>query len=403
MQKLRVGPPIWLVGQPVGSQFPMLRGAHEVDIAIVGGGITGAIIAVVLARAGVRVGLLEADLIGRGSTAASAALLLREPDLGLRDLAMRYGMARARRLWQLSLEATRTLVAMLRRVDCGLATPQAIYYTLEAAALPALRSEYAHRCRSGFAGTWLTPGALRRVAGITARGAISTPAAQCDPYRACVGLLQRAAGAGAAIFERSRVRRITQTRDGIRVITPRGSLSASHVVIATGYATAAFRPLAGRFQMKHTYVLATEPLTRRQAREVGLTNVMLWDTERPYHYARWTPDRRLLLGGADLPVTHGRGRARAFAIGTARLREYFEGLFPALAAVNIDYSWEGLFAKTPDGLPYIGPHRRYPRHLFALGYGGNGMTFGCLAAKVILEKLRGVRSGDHDLVAFGRV
>ncbi len=57
---------------------------------------------------------------------------------------------------------------------------------------------------------------------------------------------------------------------------------------------------------------------------------------------------------------------------------------------------------TPDSLPFIGPHRRYPHHLFALGYGGNGMTFGFLAARLLLEQWQGMVSEDHDLFAFGR-
>ena len=64
---------------------------------------------------------------------------------------------------------------------------------------------------------------------------------------------------------------------------------------------------------------------------------------------------------------------------------------------------EGLFAMTPDSLPYLGPHRRYPRHAFALGYGGNGMTFAALAARVLLEQWRGVTSADHELFAFNRL
>jgi glycine/D-amino acid oxidase-like deaminating enzyme len=154
--------------------------------------------------------------------------------------------------------------------------------------------------------------------------------------------------------------------------------------------------------MNHTYVLATRPLSARQRWELGLDRVMLWDTERPYHYARWTPDGRLLLGGADRPVVPPNRRAAAFKAGTQSVREYFEAILPALADVGIDYAWEGLFAMTPDGLPYIGPHRQYPRHLFALGYGGNGMTFGFLASRLLLEQWQGVDSPDHALFAFGR-
>lgn len=62
-----------------------------------------------------------------------------------------------------------------------------------------------------------------------------------------------------------------------------------------------------------------------------------------------------------------------------------------------------LFAMTPDSLPYIGPQRRCPGHLFALGYGGNGMTFGFIAAAILLEQWRGIRSPDHRLFHFGRM
>jgi glycine/D-amino acid oxidase-like deaminating enzyme len=155
--------------------------------------------------------------------------------------------------------------------------------------------------------------------------------------------------------------------------------------------------------MFRTYVLATEPLGAKERDDLGLSDVMVWDTERPYHYARWTPDRRLLLGGGDRPVRPGAGRHRQFQAASSELREYFESLLPALATVEISSAWEGLFAMTADGLPYIGPHRRYPAHWFALGYGGNGMTFGILAARLLLERWQGAKSRDHGLFAFDRL
>ena len=84
------------------------------------------------------------------------------------------------------------------------------------------------------------------------------------------------------------------------------------------------------------------------------------------------------------------------------MREYFEARLPALTAIGTSAAWDGLFAMTPDSLPYIGPHRRYPRHWFALGYGGNGMTFGPLAARMLLERWQGKSSADHALFEFGR-
>lgn len=78
-------------------------------------------------------------------------------------------------------------------------------------------------------------------------------------------------------------------------------------------------------------------------------------------------------------------------------------MLPALADIDIETSWKGLFAMTPDSLPYVGPHRKYPRHLYALGYGGNGMTFSSLASRLLLEQWRGERSPDHQLFRFGRL
>jgi glycine/D-amino acid oxidase-like deaminating enzyme len=375
------------------------------DVVIVGGGLTGAAVAAEFAAAGVDVILLESALVARGSTSGSSALLLQEPDRGLPELTRLFGRSAASRIWALSRDAVRDLVATLRRlrVACDLVEQDTCYYTTDADAVRALRHELEARRAAGFGGEWLTPGALRRLTGLPGRGAILTGGgAQCDPYKACMGLLAAAERAGARLFERSRVRHVAATARGVRVRTAQSTIDASQVVVATGYATRDFRPLAGRFQMKQTYVLATRPLSSRERSELGLGDVMLWDTGRPYHYARWTPDRRLLLGGGDRPARGGHRRAARLRTAVRELRGDFEALLPALADIEIEHAWEGLFALTPDSLPYIGPHRRYPHHLFALGYGGNGMTFGFLAARLLLEQWRGVRSPDHALFRFGR-
>ena len=398
------GRPIWL-RRPARQRYPALTGTEHADLAVVGGGITGGLVAQAFAEAHVSVALLESGLVGAGSTAASSALLLQEPDLGLLELEHRYGRRQSRRVWQLSHDAVSQLVTLLRRldIDCQLTHRDAVYYATNATGVERLRREYAARTKAGFKGQWLSPGQLRRITGIPGRGAVRTRGSvQFDPYRACLGVLRAAGAAGARIFERSAVTRIDSRRDGVRVRTRHGVVDAKRVVIATGYATPYFRPLAERFRMYRTYVLATEPLEAAARAELGLSDLMIWDTERPYHYARWSPDHRLLLGGADRRVRPGLRRDRQFKSAARELRAYFEGLLPALGAVDLDAGWEGLFAMTPDSLPYIGPHRRYPRHWFALGYGGNGMTFGILAARFLLERWQGVKSSDHDLFEFGR-
>jgi glycine/D-amino acid oxidase-like deaminating enzyme len=397
---------LWLRdgGTPT-SRYPRLRGKHETSVAIVGGGITGALVAHAFASAGVPATVLEGARIGRGSTAASSALLLQEPDLELMDLTRRYGLRAARRIWELSRESARDLVALVRRlrIQCDLKKSDAVYYAVDPKGAARLRRELGARTRAGFDAEWLDPRDLRRSTGVDGRGAIRTRGgAQFDPYRACLGVMRAAAAAGAEVFERSEVKRIDADRDRVRIRTAAGVVEAERVIVATGYATARFKPLAGRFRMYRTYVLATEPVPRRARRQLGLSDVMVWDTDRPYHYARWTADRRLLLGGADRRVKPGSRRGQQFAAAAAELRAFFDARSPALTEVETELAWEGLFAMTPDSLPYIGPHRRYPGHWFSLGYGGNGMTFGALAARLLLERWQGAASEDHGLFEFGR-
>jgi glycine/D-amino acid oxidase-like deaminating enzyme len=405
---LRTGEPVWLPPRVAqrARRYPPLTGIQRADVVIVGGGITGAITALRFAEAGVETILVEADRIGQGSTAASSALLLQEPDARLTALAERAGTATARRIWRLSHDAAHELIALLDGLAgrTGLTRRATVYYTTNLDEVAPLHAECLARRRAGFAATWLSAGALRVETGIPGRAGIRTEGnAHCDPFQACAAVMHAAIRAGARVFERSAVRRIDRRDGGLRIRAGAGVVEARQVVIATGYATSRFKPLAGRFQMSHTYVVATPPLSAAERRELGLADLLLWDTRRRYYYARWTRDHRLLLGGADRPIRPGgRPAAVRLAAGVERIRAHFERLLPGLADLPLAHAWEGRFANTPDSLPYIGPHHRYPRHAFALGYGGNGMTFAPLAARLLVEQWRGVTSRDHALFGFAR-
>jgi glycine/D-amino acid oxidase-like deaminating enzyme len=113
------------------------------------------------------------------------------------------------------------------------------------------------------------------------------------------------------------------------------------------------------------------------------------------------------VGGEDTTHRSAKGSRQRIARARARLLQYLGEVNPRLADERPEYAWEGLFAEPPDGLPYIGTHSRYPRHLFALGYGGNGMTACFLAARMLLDLYqardkRRKSSPDANLFAFHR-
>ncbi len=384
MRKLRHGLPLWLDrSAPPKRSYPRHRGNLDTDVVIIGGGITGAICAYLFAEAGVRVALVESKVAGHGSTVASTALLMQEPDRDFGDLAGRFGRAAARDVWKSLGRATRDLVTTMRalKLNAGLCECDSVYFTRDPHKVKELRKEFDARKAAGLPGRWLSSSSVHQMTGIRAQAAILTLGnAQVNPLRACHGFLAAAARRGARIFERTQARTVRTSSAGVEVRTAGGVIGATRIVVATGYATPEFRGLVGRFRMKDTYVVAT-----RRLRPPRKHRVMAWDTDRPYHYLRWTDDGRLLLGGEDTAHRTAKGSRRRIAKARERLTTYLAEIYPALADEKHEYAWEGLFAETPDGLPYIGEHSRYPRHLFALGYGGNGMTASFLAARMLVD------------------
>jgi glycine/D-amino acid oxidase-like deaminating enzyme len=143
--RLRIGVPLWLSrGVAPKRRYPPLRGRVTADVAIVGGGITGAGIAQAFAEAGVKVALLESNFIGRGSTAASTALIMQETDEGFIDLKRRYGRARAERIWTLSGSGVRDLVATVRRlrIACHLTECDSVHFTTRRESVRKLLTDY---------------------------------------------------------------------------------------------------------------------------------------------------------------------------------------------------------------------------------------------------------------------
>jgi gamma-glutamylputrescine oxidase len=145
--RLRLGRPLWLSRRSHvdWNSYRPLRDDLSVDVAIVGGDITGAALAWHFAEAGVRVALLEGTRAGRGSTAASNALLMQELDKDFTHLARRYGRERARRIWELSRGATRDFIRTVQRlrIRCDLRPCDSVYDAPTPEHVPLLRREHA--------------------------------------------------------------------------------------------------------------------------------------------------------------------------------------------------------------------------------------------------------------------
>src|SRR6185369_12847090 len=128
---------------------------------------------------------------------------------------------------------------------------------------------------------------------------------------------------------------------------------------------------------------------------------LIWETARPYFYLRTTEDRRVLVGGEDEPFADPRRRDSKLASKARRLAQRICQSFPDLKFTT-EFAWTGTFGESDDGLPYIGAREPASRIFYALGYGGNGITFSQIAAKVIGRLCRGQKHRDAALFRFNR-
>jgi glycine/D-amino acid oxidase-like deaminating enzyme len=400
---LKSGYPFWAVSNGLMQPFPRLAADHRCDVAVLGGGITGALIADELARHGFDVAVLEQRDIGWGSTAASTALLQYEIDTPLIELAKRYGDADAALAYRACAEAIDQLqqVASAWR-DVGFARNRSLYYASRRRDVRALEQEHAARRRHGLEVELLSAARVHEDYGFDAPAALlSTQAARVDPYRLTHRLLQRLQKQGTPVFDRTCIADITTTSRGVTLRTDTGfSVRAAHLVVAAGYAGQQW--LKKRVaRNRSSYALISDPMSQDQ---LGfLADTLLWETARPYLYARSTADGRLLLGGEDDAVDIPAKRDARVEKKARTLLKRLHDLFPGLAFTPA-FSWAGTFAETEDGLPFFGPHPQWgPRVHFAMAYGGNGITYSMLGAGLLRALIERRRHPLWPLFSFQRM
>lgn len=394
--------PFWPVKDGLPASYPPLDDDAVCDVAIVGGGITGAFVAWHLAAAGLEPLVLDRREAAHGSTAGSTSLLQYEIDEPLHRLMRSFGPERAVRSYRRCRDAIAAIERLVRqlRLDCGFERRASLLLASNRSHLPRLRREFDARRAAGFAVDWWPRTRLARTSTLPQPAAIlSRDAAQVDAYRLTYGLLTAAQGAGARVHDRTAVTHTRFHPRGVELRTGRGArVRARWLVIAAGYEAGAFLP--EKVSALHsTYAIVSEPVAGFPGWPAD--RCLIWETARPYAYLRTTPEGRIMIGGYDEPFRNPALRDRLLGAKSAALLRRFRQLFPRIP-FELACAWAGTFAETAHGLPFIGCHPRVPRTWFALGYGGNGITYSLLAAELIRDQILGRSNSDAELFGFDR-
>jgi glycine/D-amino acid oxidase-like deaminating enzyme/nitrite reductase/ring-hydroxylating ferredoxin subunit len=384
---------VWSEATPA-PPYPPLAGNVTVDVAVVGGGITGITAALLLARSGRRVAVVEARRIGKGETGKTTAHLTEALDVPYHTLLSRFGPDGAR----LAAAGQRAAIERIATFadECAIACDfrRVAGYTFAETQgeLATLEREAAVARRLGVAVALVDRAPLP----FPIAGALRFDnQASIHPRLYLQGLERAFVGLGGQIFEDTQVTAIDEG-DPCRVISDRGVVAARGVVVAAHVPIVNRVLLHAKLAAYRTYVVGVD-----LGGDAGVGDGLFWDMADPYHYIRVQAvngRRFLLVGGED----HKVGEADDTTAPFERLEAYLRVRFGRDVAPT-DYRWSGQIVESADGLPYVGRNSLSHDVYVASGYGGNGVTQGTLAATVLADEICGVANPFGELLDATRI
>ncbi len=388
-------PTYWIAtaGEPPADDGPV-TGDIDTDVAIIGSGFTGLSCALFLAREhGIRATVLEANQVAWGCTTRNGGQGQNATGrLSRGQWIARWGRETALALHAELREGFELFESLTREFTCDAQPGGHLYLAHRQRNLDKLKAESElSNAVFGYGTRILSRDAVRAdwVGDAEAVGALHEPLGiGVHPAKLAFGYLRAAREAGARIHSCSPVTEIVH-RDGVfRLRTPGGWARARAVAVATGgYTSQQLHPLLkSRVMPIMSNALVTRPLT---AEEIVATNFrtrqVITDTRTLRYYYRLLPDGRLQIG-SRAAITG------ADAASPAHLRVLTEGLgrkFPALAGIDVDYAWWGWVDVSHDMMPRIVRPDQRQALFYAVGYGGNGVSYSAQAGRRLAALVAG--------------
>ena len=400
--KLSAGYPLSLIKNGLLFSYPKLDKDIKTDVLVLGGGISGALAAHYLVKEGIECVLIDARSIGLGSTCASTSLLQYEIDVPLHELIKMIGAKAAVRSYKLGVAAILRLEALSQKIGMhDYERKNSLYSAAFKKDIPFLKEEFDSRKKYGFDVKYLDEKNVLKEFGFTSYGGIlSGVAASLDSYLLTHRLLQFNMKKGLKVYDRPLAIFINHNKQNVQIKTrDEFMIVAKKMVYATGYEVVDFisKPIV---KLASTYAIASESSNSPQ--KFGKNDAIIWNTANPYLYLRSTKDNRIIIGGRDEEFFSHIKRDRLIPQKTKQLQKDFKKMFPAIP-FKTEFSWAGTFGSTKDGLPYIGGYKNLPNGLFALGFGGNGITFSQVAGEIIASIIKGRKNKDAELFSFERM
>ena len=379
------GDPIFTKINKVKKQYEYLTEDIETDVAIVGGGVTGAILGYYFSKANIHAVILEKERIAHGSTSITTSLLQYELDSNARELEEYTTLDNVITSYKLGLKALDEIEEFIKEYvnKCKYEKKDTLLYTSKEYEVKEMKEEYEIRKNAGIDVKYISeennPFSLDLKAGVYGVNA----GAQLDPYEYTHQLLDVSCNMGLKVYENTEVMEIAYGKDEVEIITSFGyKVKAKKVIIATGYNTQRFTKR--NFGVKTvTYNIATKSV---KSFDGWFNKVLIRDNCDPYNYFRTTYDNRIIAGGEDVDFYTNIENEKLAKEKYSILLNRIKNMFPNIKDIEIDYEYCGGFISSQDNLGYIGEDPNHKNLWFCLGYGANGILFAILGG-MMLSKL----------------
>jgi glycine/D-amino acid oxidase-like deaminating enzyme len=394
-------PTYWVAsaGEPPADDGP-LTGDTVADVVVIGAGSTGMSCALYLAQEhGIQAVVLEANRSAWGCSSRSGGQGQNASGRLTRSQWIeRWGLDVAKQMDREIRTGFENFKELTRGIDCDAIDGGHLYLAHRPKKLEYLKNEArvrrdifgydtrllgAEEVRNRFCDEREQLGALHEQEGVG-----------IHPLKFTFGLIRKARALGVKLHPASPVQGWETGADGIHTLrTPSGTVRARRVAVCTGGYTG--QALSPHTRDKVLPILSNSVVTRPLTdAEIAATNfrshTFLTDTRTLRFYYRLLPDKRLQLGSRS-------AISGADAQHPAHLKLLTDAIarkFPPLAGIRIDYSWWGWVDVSHDMMPRIG--RPDPRQTvwYAVGYGGNGVSFSTWAGKRLAERVAGKDAGQ---------
>jgi glycine/D-amino acid oxidase-like deaminating enzyme len=385
----------WLGNSGAYRENPPLEGDLKCDVAIAGGGFAGIATAYYLKKAqpSLKVAVLEGWVIGWGASGRNAGFAMTTFGLMMSITKMLFGAEKtkqAHRYMERAVDIVGELVAE-HKLECDYERPGFLRIATTPAYVKRIKEEVHLVKELGLTGVdWIEADEVRkRVKSPLYLGAWWEPrCALVNPAKLAREMKRVALKYGAEVYERTPVMEIKRSPQGFTLKTPKATVSADKIVLATNAYSLAIPGLNARQQPVWTYIVLTEPLSKAQLDEMGWQGREgIEDYRNMVHYYRLTPDNRLLMGGRDIALTYGANMDKDMNPKIfARLEQDIVDFYPCLKGLKITHRWGGPVSVPMDMVPALG-YLDDKRAVYSLGCMGHGVSLTHLNGEVMADLL----------------